>query len=101
MGVSKRLENRDVYRCRSGVPDFNKDAGKLLNDCIARLVQAMKSVELDGVESRKRIENFVIDRMGVYERMYYAIDPVAFDVLLDLEKSNNVSRDKLSEGGDV
>lgn len=96
--VNEKLEHRDVYGHQGKSINFDKDAGKLLNGCIAHLVQAMKSIELDGVETRERIEEYVINRMGVYERMYYAIDPTEFNVLLDLEISNSHSRASMKGG---
>lgn len=97
--VHDRLQNRDVYKQAfddgsKWYPDkrFNQDAKDIIDKCVRRLVLAIKSIEMDGVETREDIEDYVIRAFEQAEYLYYGLSELELMTILDMEKKNDKAR---------
>lgn len=90
MGVSEKLNNREVFRKTNWYADesFDRMSKDVIDKHVRRLVLAMKCIEASGREPLDKIERCVIRAFETAEFMYYGLDERELRMLVEREDSN-------------
>lgn len=93
--VSKRLNNRDVYKT-SWFSDEKYDsvAEKSIDKHVRRLVMLMKVIESKGIMPLDKTERCVIRAFERAEYLYYGLDEHELMQVVKMERANVKGRDR-------